>query len=103
MRKMTAKGMVASAIAGRIRWRNASQAASHSRVSSPSRMNRPVTLVASMLGSCRPDGGQQLPSSTATKYLSRKARKKHRDGHADEREDDEAPLSRGRPLRLAAK
>ena len=75
MRKMMAKGMVASATAGRIRWRIASQAASHSRVSSPSRTNRPVTRVASRLGSCRPETGRSC-HSTATKYLSRKAVKK---------------------------
>ena len=62
IRKITANGMVPSAIQGRIRCLTASQAASHSRVISPSRMKSPVTRVASMPGVCRPDGGSQAPA-----------------------------------------
>ena len=73
MRKIMAKGIEARAMPGRIRCLSASQEASHSRVSSPSRTKKPVTRVAST--SCRPETGSQ-PSSIAKTYLSRKARKK---------------------------
>ena len=75
MRKITAKGMDASAMAGRIRCLKASHAASHSRVSNPSSTKRPVTRVALMPTLSRPDGGSQ-PSCTAKTSRRTKARKK---------------------------
>ena len=101
IRKITANGIVASAIEGSTRWRRASAEQSNSRVSSPSATKKPVTRVQPSAESCRPDTGK-IGVSMANQYLSRNARKKT--GTATPMSDITiVPLSNVEPCRFAAR
>ena len=101
MRRITANGIELSATAGRIRWRRASQAASHSRVSSPSRTYRPVMWVALMPTLWRPDGGR-MPNWIANTYFSANARKNTGTAMPTSEKSTD-PVSRKVPRRRAAR
>ena len=95
IRKITANGIVASASAGRIRCLRASQAASHSRVRSPSRTKKPVTRVASMPESWRPETGSQCELD-GEEVLEQEGQEEDRHGDADQRADHGQVVERPR-------
>ena len=98
MRKITANGMVASAIDGRTRCLSALVEQSNSRVRRPSSTKNPVTRV-QPIESWRPETGK-IGCSIANQYLRRNARKKT--GTATPMsESTTAPLSSDDPCRLA--